>query len=219
MEVDPYNDPSLYTIEPIPCMKRYKKIFRLIDLYAMPITLRYKQEKRFYTNWGAATSIVIILVMLGFFASNLINMFADTNTTETILTKLVVNKEPATTSSSTYNGTFIFGFRILDADSNAFWDQSIIKWSVVTTKKTWSSALEIYEPFMTTYYLSNCKDYYESTLKETLVIDDSEYARADLNSYQCPVSLLTNFIAGTQFQDTYVETALNIEICDSSDIT
>lgn len=42
MEVDPLSDPSLYRIEPIPCMKRFKKIFRLIDLYALPITLRYK---------------------------------------------------------------------------------------------------------------------------------------------------------------------------------
>ena len=82
MEVDPLSDPSLYRIEPIPCMKRFKKIFRLIDLYALPITLRYKQEKRFYTNYGAATSIVIILIMISFFASYLTTMFADTKTTE-----------------------------------------------------------------------------------------------------------------------------------------
>lgn len=89
MEVDPYDDPDLYTIEPIPCMKQFKKIFRLIDLYALPITLRYKQEKKFYTNWGAATSIFIILIMVGFFVSYLVTMLADTNTTESIISKLV----------------------------------------------------------------------------------------------------------------------------------
>ena len=76
-EIDPYDDPCLYTITPISPMKKYKKICRLIDLYALPITLRYKTEKRFYTNYGACTSITLILVMLGFFASYLITMLAD----------------------------------------------------------------------------------------------------------------------------------------------
>ena len=76
-EIDPYDDPSLYTITPVKSMKKFKKICRLIDLYALPITLRYKTEKKFYTNYGACTSITIILVMLAFFASYLTQMFAD----------------------------------------------------------------------------------------------------------------------------------------------
>lgn len=92
-EPDPYDDPMLYTITPIKSMKKFKKICRLIDLYALPITLRYKTEKRFYTNYGACTSISIILVMLAFFASYLVRMLADKDTTETVLTKLIRNKE------------------------------------------------------------------------------------------------------------------------------
>ena len=83
-EVDPYDDPALYQITPISPMKKYKKVCRLIDLYALPITLRYKTEKRFYTNYGACTSITLILVMLSFFASSLISMLNDLQTTETI---------------------------------------------------------------------------------------------------------------------------------------
>ena len=42
MEEDPYEDPGLYEIKPYSCMKRFKRVFRLVDLYALPITLRYK---------------------------------------------------------------------------------------------------------------------------------------------------------------------------------
>ena len=93
MEIDPYDDPALYQIKAIPCMKRFKKVFRIVDMYALPITLRYKQEKRFYTNWGACTSVALIVIMLGFFVSYLLRMFADTDTTETVLTKLIKNKD------------------------------------------------------------------------------------------------------------------------------
>lgn len=98
-------------------MKRYKKIFRLIDLYAIPVTLRYKQEKKFYTNWGAAASVFVILVMLAFFATNIVSMVSDTKTTETVSSKLVKNKVPFKTidGSSSSIGDFLFGFKIVDA--------------------------------------------------------------------------------------------------------
>ena len=117
METDPYDDPSLYIIEPVPCMKRFKKIFRLIDLYAIPVTLRYKQEKKFYTNWGAGASVFVILVMLAFFVTNIVHMVGDTKTTETVSSKLVKNKVAFKTTNglSTNIGDFLFGFRILDA--------------------------------------------------------------------------------------------------------
>jgi len=41
-----------------------KRKFRLLDLYALPITLRYKGEKKFYTNFGALTSLFIILLVM-----------------------------------------------------------------------------------------------------------------------------------------------------------
>ena len=76
-EIDPYDDPTLYTITPTKSMKKFKRVCRLIDLYALPITLRYKAEKKFYTNYGACTSITIIFIMLAFFASSLTTMLSD----------------------------------------------------------------------------------------------------------------------------------------------
>lgn len=148
MEVDPYDDPSLYTIEELGCMKRFKRVFRLVDLYALPITLRYKQEKKFYTNWGAFTSIVIILIMLGFFASYLLTMFADTSVTETNFTKLVKNKE------YDQHGVFVFGFRLLDYAGDLFWQEDIISWKVITTRKVWDGSA--YVEADTTYFLQPC---------------------------------------------------------------
>ena len=110
VEVDPYDDPQLYTIVPMPPAKKFKKICRLIDLYALPITLRYKQEKKFYTNYGACASIVMVLIMLSFFASYLVRMLADTEITQSVDTKLISNKEIEFTA----NHTFIFGFRVTD---------------------------------------------------------------------------------------------------------
>lgn len=45
-------------------MKKLKKYYRLADLFAYPVTLKYKGERRFYTNFGAMTSVAIIVVML-----------------------------------------------------------------------------------------------------------------------------------------------------------
>lgn len=150
--------------------------------------------------------------MIGFFVSYLLTMFDDTNTTELVISKLVLNKV-----DELPNGAFIFGFRVLDQDSEVFWDTSILNWNIITTKKVWDKNSQSYKSSETTYFLENCQDYYEASLNATLVLDEQQYARADLNSYKCPVNLLSKFIRGTQFEETYVETALSIEVCDSTD--
>jgi hypothetical protein len=66
MEVDPFRDPRLQQYVELPCMKQFKRQFRKLDLYAMPVTLRYKGEKKFYTNFGALTSVIIILLMVAY---------------------------------------------------------------------------------------------------------------------------------------------------------
>ena len=81
MEVDPFRDPSLYEIQKVPIMKRIKKLFRKVDIYALPITLRYKSEKKFYTNFGALTSVILIIAMLGFATSFTLAVLADENPT------------------------------------------------------------------------------------------------------------------------------------------
>lgn len=71
MEADPFHDPRIHSYIRVPCMKQFKRQFRRIDLYAMPVTMRYKGEKKFYTNYGAVTSIVIILLMLSYIGSQI----------------------------------------------------------------------------------------------------------------------------------------------------
>eukprot|EP00347_Sterkiella_histriomuscorum_P022902 403336727 len=55
---------DVYEYTRIPLKKRCKRIFRQADFYANPITLRYKGEKKFYTNFGALTSTLIIAGMV-----------------------------------------------------------------------------------------------------------------------------------------------------------
>ena len=60
-------------------MKRIKRYFRKVDIYALPITLRYKQEKKFYTNFGALTSCVLFITVISFATSYIISMLANEN--------------------------------------------------------------------------------------------------------------------------------------------
>jgi len=62
-EIDPFRDPALYSYHEIPGMKLCKRYFRALDIYALPITLRYKMEKKFYTNFGALASVVLLIAV------------------------------------------------------------------------------------------------------------------------------------------------------------
>jgi hypothetical protein len=70
---------NYFTYKTIPISKTFKKFFRRIDFYAKPITLRHKGEYKFYTNLGAYTSFIIILVMIGFATYLFINMISGRN--------------------------------------------------------------------------------------------------------------------------------------------
>lgn len=96
MEVDPFRDPRLYSHEPIPLMKNFKKLFRRLDLYAMPVSLRYKGEKKFYTNYGACTSLLIILLMLAYIYTEIMLMLSQTQYESTQTVKTVVERDLAT---------------------------------------------------------------------------------------------------------------------------
>jgi len=82
-EVDPFRDPALYSYEPIPMMKLGKRYFRALDIYALPITLRYKMEKKFYTNFGALASVILLLVVGVFIYFEVSVMFARTEVSGT----------------------------------------------------------------------------------------------------------------------------------------
>ena len=204
MEDNLYEDPGLFNIKPYSCMKRFKRIFRLVDLYALPITLRYKQEKRFYTNWGAMTSIFIIMLMLGFLVSSLLTMFADTNVTEVVTTKLIKNKD----FQNLEEGNFIFGFRVIDSNDQLFEQSDILSWDIVTNEAEWNNATQSYSTTPTVYELTNCGTYYKEELNDTILLDETTLTRANMNSYLCPMKLKKNFVNGTKFEERYVSTSL-----------
>ena len=82
-ENDPFNDSDAFIeYQPIQKMKVIKKLCRKLDMYALPITLRYKSEKKFYTNFGALTSLVLMIIMGGFLISYIKEMLADTRVTQ-----------------------------------------------------------------------------------------------------------------------------------------
>ena len=82
-EHDPFNDSDAFIeYQPIPAMKVAKKLCRRLDLYALPITLRYKAEKKFYTNFGALTSIILMIVMVSFLITYIKEMQSETRVTQ-----------------------------------------------------------------------------------------------------------------------------------------
>ena len=72
-----FEDERLNTYTPITFCKQFKRMWRRSDLYALPVTLRYKGEKSFYTNYGAGISNVVIFVLLGFFITYINVMISD----------------------------------------------------------------------------------------------------------------------------------------------
>ena len=121
--------------------KRLKKLCRKADIYALPITLRYKAEKKFYTNFGAATSVLLILTMLGFATSYVIAMLADENPKVMQKTAFIAEKDKELESSG---GDFLFGFRLVDTESGADFNikeegaASYLTAGIVTYRNTWN---------------------------------------------------------------------------------
>ena len=65
----------LKTYVPIPLIKRFKFYFKMIDMYAQPITLRYKNQKMFYTNYGALASLFVYLVTISILTNLITDVF------------------------------------------------------------------------------------------------------------------------------------------------
>ena len=71
---DIFRDRDLVSYEPKSMKKQMKRYCRLMDLYAIPITLRYKNEKKFYTNFGAATSCVVLFGILSLLLTEILQI-------------------------------------------------------------------------------------------------------------------------------------------------
>ena len=71
-----FDDENLYEYRKISTGKQVRKLCRRMDLYALPITLRYKSEKKFYTNFGALTSLLLIIATICFLVVYTRDLFA-----------------------------------------------------------------------------------------------------------------------------------------------
>ena len=75
-EIDPFSGKELHDYPKQGACKGLKRTFRRADLYALPITLRYKGEKKFYTNFGACISALVILLIMGITVQQVITTFS-----------------------------------------------------------------------------------------------------------------------------------------------
>ena len=94
VEVDPFRDPSFYHLEPIKCGTQFRRILRQADLFAQPITMRYKKEKMFYTNFGAVASLCIIMIMVLALSFEVVTIAAKSKVTIATNNILSINKDP-----------------------------------------------------------------------------------------------------------------------------
>ena len=117
--------------------------------------MRYKNEKMFYTNFGALSSILLILTMIGLFLSYLLTMLSKTSITSSITTTLSENKEQDLID---WGGLFLFGYRIIDENGDVFDDESYLKATFSTVVHEWDEELNDYSDVETQYYQGPCGD-------------------------------------------------------------
>lgn len=156
-EVDPFRDPALYSYEPIPLMKLGKRYFRALDIYALPITLRYKMEKKFYTNFGALASVILLLVVGVFIYLEVSLMISKTEVTGTSQSNFINSR-----SSDVHPQTFVpfsFGFRIRTTTTNQiFSDDTYLNVSLNQVSNLWDENSQSYTQVQTPLQLVSCTD-------------------------------------------------------------
>lgn len=83
MEYDRFDDPNIIEYKRIPASKRFSKTFRALDLYSIPITLRYKSDKHFVTNIGASISLGVVVIMFAYLGMSIATMLGKSEITTT----------------------------------------------------------------------------------------------------------------------------------------
>ncbi len=122
-DTNEFRDPEFSSYKPIKCGTQIRKVVRLADMYALPITLRYKSEKLFYTNLGACVSIALYLTMIGLFMSELFTMLSRSKIEKDITTILSQQRDPDIQS----NGLFLFGYRFIDINTKEVFNDHVKK--------------------------------------------------------------------------------------------
>lgn len=84
-------------------------------MYALPVTLRYKGEKSFYTNFGALTSCIVMLVMLSFTMTYVKEMLDDKRVVSSYTEKLSYLKPESQQCTSSTDCPYLFGFKMINS--------------------------------------------------------------------------------------------------------
>ena len=118
-DLDPFKIEVNYKKKP--CMKIFKMYFRKADMFAPPITLRYKSDKKFYTNWGAFLTIIIGLTAFGLFFYDfwrILNQNADGLSLVESSTPTAQNRtDESGVYTYDYDAPYIFGFQFRDTNT------------------------------------------------------------------------------------------------------
>jgi hypothetical protein len=162
---DPFHDPNLYKQEFISPIKEFKKLFRRLDIYALPITFRYKGEKKFYTNFGALTSILVILLVLAYTYTEINLMLGYTKFTTTDTKSSTLERDQAT-GDQQYDylletaeyANITFGIKVMHANDTVFWDDRYFTVNISQTNATWNVFENIYEKQSSVLKLKSCAD-------------------------------------------------------------
>jgi hypothetical protein len=95
-----------------------KRLWRRTDLYALPITLRYKGEKMFYTNYGALISNIVILTLGLFTLSYLQLMLSDSKLYSTYSEKISSQKTDAHYCTDSKDCPYLFGYKLINTTTD-----------------------------------------------------------------------------------------------------
>ena len=112
-----FDNADLKYYKPIAPCKRFKFYFKMLDMYALPITLRYKNQRKFYTNFGAGTSLFIYIIILSLMSGYFRLMFSKDpdaiNSQESSqISRLLTEPEPGDLVTH-----FFLGFRLVDSST------------------------------------------------------------------------------------------------------
>ena len=146
MEVNPFKDPNIKRYEKISPMVKFQKTFRKFDIYAMPIALRYKGEKKFYTNFGAIVSLFLIVFMVAY-TTYAITALSSQDSSGDITLTTADDFSSARISKTDTEGTaanFVFGFRIVDETGASFDYTNYLTIELETIYSIWSSVSNSY---------------------------------------------------------------------------
>lgn len=187
-DANEFRDPEFSSYKPIKCGTQIRKVVRLADMYALPITLRFKSEKLFYTNLGACVSIALYLTMIGLFMSELFTMLSKSKIEKDITTILSTERDIEIQN----NGLFLFGYRFVDITTNeVFSDTTILKGVFSTEQKTWQTASELYEVKPTVYKNLDCLTVIKDELlqkpeAQSVKINEQPFGRLQMDTFTCP---------------------------------